>query len=403
MGVWQEELHKWFGLTSIIYTGTPAKRKKVLEEYLQHEGFLITTYAMAKELGYRWDGVFVDEYHTSGLMNHKSKFYKTMEQLSPNCWRLYLLTGTPIRQGVIDLYAPLHLLHPEHFRNYWQFVSRHCVTTQTPFGKCIERTPARVHEFRSMLKSYMIRRLKTEVLQDLPGKQRNVVPLVMTPKQLRAYRALEKEMLYIDESCVDADVIAPNQMVTDLRLRQLLVSPRLLGIDDDGSALAYLTEVVPELLEACKPVVIFTPFRQAVDIIKDVICGWGTNTTVFTLQGGMHPNDFAASWQGFRAYENNKILICVIKSGASFHATCAADCFFLGYEWDFNFNVQAEDRLCRIGQNNFVQCNYLLHTEDTVDTHVKNRLNEKNLAANWCIGTDKQIRDLINANRRRSI
>ena len=95
-------------------------------------------------------------------------------------------------------------------------------------------------------------------------------------------------------------------------------------------------------------------------------------------------------------------MLCVIKSGASFHATESADCFFLGYEWDFNLNVQAEDRLCRLGQNNFVQCNYLLYDNDLIDTAVKDRLNEKQLAADFIIGSEKQFRELMHKIRRGS-
>ena len=109
----------------------------------------------------------------------------------------------------------------------------------------------------------------------------------------------------------------------------------------------------------------------------------------------MNPVEFARQWQGFQDPSNkNKVLLCVIKSGASFHATEAADCFFLGYEWDFNYNVQSEDRLCRMGQKNFVHCRYLLH-EGTVDEQVKSRLNSKNDASNWIIGTDEQYKMML--------
>ena len=88
------------------------------------------------------------------------------------------------------------------------------------------------------------------------------------------------------------------------------------------------------------------------------------------------------------------MLISVIKSGASFHATEAADCFFLGYEWDFNLNCQSEDRLCRIGQKNYVTCNYFVH-KGTVDEEVKMKLNDKNMSSNWIVGTEEQYRLML--------
>lgn len=397
VGVWNEELRKWFDLRALNYTGTPQQRKKTWARFERDEDihFIITTYAMLKELPRGWDAVFADEYHLSGLMNHKTKTAQLFEQHRPYFRNIFLITGTPIRQGVIDLYFPLHICDPQTFPNYWQFVNKHCVVIKTPFGKSIERNPRDIAGFRKLLNNYMVRRLKSEVLHDLPGKQRNAIPLEMTPLQQRMYDEILKEFLYIGEAANDT-VLAPNQMVADLRLRQLLVTPRLLGGDEDGAGFAYLSEVVPSLLHAGRPVVIFTPFRQAITLLEDLVKGWGLNTSVYTLMGGMTPAAFADSWQKFQNLKSaNKVLLCVIKSGASFHATASADCFFLGYEWDFNLNEQAEDRLCRLGQNNFVNCNYLLHTGDTVDMQVKSRLNEKKWSANWIIGSDRQYRDLL--------
>lgn len=396
MGVWNEELRKWFGIRALNYHGTPTQRKKTWARFERDEGikFLITTYAMLKELPKGWDGVFADEYHMAGIINHKTQTSKLMEQHMPYFHNVYLITGTPIRQGVIDLYNPLHLIDPSKFKNYWSFVNTYCVTIQGPFGKSIERNPKNIPEFRKMLNKYMIRRMKVDVLKDLPGKQRNPVPIEMTAKQAAAYKAISEDMIY-EGSDDESIVIAPNQMVADLRLRQLLVCPRLLGIDDDGAGFAYLSEVVPDLLLTGRPVCLFTPFREAIPLMEDLVKGWGLGTDIYILQGGMSPAAFANQWQTFqRSPKKNKVMLCVIKSAASYDAYEAADGYFLGYEWDFNLNVQGEDRMCRLGQTNFVNCSYLLHIGDTVDDLVKDKLNEKQMAADWIIGSEKKVQEM---------
>lgn len=404
MGVWREECEKWFNMSATVYAGTPKQREKIWKQFVEEETkrgpephVLITTYAMLKELPQRWLAMFCDEYHQAGIMNCKTQNYRMVKQHAAFAHYLYLMTGTPIRQGVIDLFAPLHLVDNVMFSSYWGFVNKYCIVTQTPFGKQIERNPANVTRFREILKHYLVRRRKSEVLHDLPGKQRNAISVRMTTKQRKVYNQLAEEMMYVD---ADTALLAPNQMTVDLRLRQLLVTPRLLGIDDDGAGFNYLSEVVPELLRSGRPCVIFTPFRQAVPMLRDLVEGWNLGTEVYTLTGGVSPAIFADTWQGFQRCNidgegGSKVLICVIKSGASFHATSAADCFFLGYEWDFNLNVQAEDRLCRLGQQNFVQCNYLVHEGDSVDDLVKARLNEKQLSADFIIGSEKQFKELL--------
>ena len=391
--VWKNEIQNWFGYSSIIYTGTPKQRQKTREEMFYTSAFVITTYGMLKELHeYAWRGIIADEIHEAGLLNHKTKTYDIFSKFYNKIVWSFLLTGTPIRQGVIDLYAPLHLVDSKVFANYWQFVNKYCIVIETPFGKEIQRNPVDIKGFRKILDRYMIRRLKSEVLKDLPGKQRQPIPLQMTPKQAKAHHDIMEEFIYSDE---DALVVTQNAMSATLRARQVLVTPRLLGIDEDGAALEYLKAEGKNLLDIGKPFVVFTPFRSAIPIISDVIMGLGLATKIYTITGGLKPNEFANQWQGFQENSSsNKVLICVIKSGASFHATAASDCFFLGYEWDFNLNSQAEDRLCRLGQKDFVNCRYLLH-EGTVDEDVKEKLNSKNDASNWIIGTEQQYQMML--------
>ena len=394
--VWQDELQKWFNLEACIYVGTKPQRTKIKinTQLFKDYNFVITTYGMVEELlPFNWVGYIADEIHEAGLLNHKTKTYKTFTLLTKKVQWFYLLTGTPIRQGVIDLFAPLHLLNPDKFKSYWQFVGAHCITMQTPFGKQIERNPRNIAEFRSMLNNYMVRRLKSEVLKDLPGKQRQSIPMEMTSAQKKAYGHIIEEFIYADE---DTTVVTPNAMTAMLKCRQLLVCPRLLGIDDDGAAFKYIVEEGTNLLENNRPFVVFTPFREAIPLLEDAIhTEIGKHVHVYKLMGGLRPSEFANQWQGFMEDPNKvKVLLCTIKSGASFHATVAADVFFLGYEWDFNYNTQAEDRCCRLGQTNFVHCNYLLH-KDTVDEDVRLRLNSKQDASNWIVGTEEQYRMML--------
>lgn len=393
--VWQEEFLKWFNISPIMYLGTPKQRKNIftLQMRGKSSNIVVTTYGMMNELNvHHWDAIAADEIHQAGLLKHTNVTFKNFIAIAKSIRTIYLLTGTPIRQGVVDMFAPLNIVAHTMFPNYWGFVNRYCNVTITPFGKQIERNPRDIPKFREMLKHYMIRRLKSEVLKDLPGKQRNPIPLQMTPKQAKAHQDIMEELCYVDR---DTLVVTPNKMSAILRARQLLVTPRLLGIDDDGAALNYIRETGEALIAARRPFVVFTPFRQALPIFADAIREIDPAITFHYIHGGMTPAAFANSWQSFEKPENKKkVMLCVIKSGASFHATEAADAFFAGYEWDFNLNAQSEDRLCRLGQENFVNCNYLLHN-GTVDEDVKEKMNDKFDAATWIVGTDEQYKMML--------
>jgi SNF2 family DNA or RNA helicase len=418
--VWQEEIHKWFDKKSIIYTGTPAKRKKLWNLFLHSEDtdYLITTYAMASEIitnttrDYRfygrftiprrvndhpWDAFVADEIHSSGLLNHKSKTYGVIEPFLRKLPNVYLLTGTAVRQGVKDFYAPCHIIDSYKFANYWQFVNRYCILLDTPFGKSIERRPKDPQLFRQIISKFMIHRTKKELiargdLKDLPGKQRQILPIIMNDVQEKIYTQLVNDMIAEHEGNI---IVTPNVLTTLTRLKQLLVCPKLLGINDYGASLETIVEMGMNLIENNEAFVIFTPFKQALPYIKEYLLSHMKNLKIYTLSGGMNAKEFADQWMGFQNNPSrNKVLICVIKSGSSFHATTASYGFFLGYEEDFNFNIQAEDRLCRIGQQNFVNVYYPLH-KGTVDDDIIQRLNDKQDASNWIIGDQEQYTQLL--------
>jgi SNF2 family DNA or RNA helicase len=408
------EIEKWFGKKPMIYHGPPAQRAKIWHQFLESHQceYLITTYAMLNEIEARtatakgygrffnkkplWDALICDEIHENGLLNHKTQTYTEVEKFARDITDVHQLTGTPVRQGVINLFGPLHIVDRYNFSNYWGFVNKWCITLNTPFGKSIERRPNDPAAFRQMMTNYMIRRtkegLKNSGCKDLPGKQRQCLTVEMTPSQEQVYYDLLNEMIAVQG---DTCIIVPNKMSLMLRLRQLLVCPRILGVPDDGGALNAIIEQGADLIDNHQPFVIFTPFKDAIPFIEQKAKEEIVGIQVYQVHGGMTAKAFAQQWQTFLSNRNSKkLLICTIASGSSFNATCASYCFFLGYEWDFNLNAQSEDRLCRDGQPNFVNCYYTMYN-GTVDEDVKQKLNDKKDASDWCVGTEEQYQLLL--------
>lgn len=404
--VWEEEIKKWTGKKSIVYHGTPAKRKKIWDSFIMdcEVDYLITTYGIMDEVMTRtqiakqtekfnngWDILIADEIHEVGLFNHKCPTYEKFEKHARSIPFVYLLTGTPIRKGCIDLYGPLHIVDRYKFSNYWGFVNKHCITIDTPFGKSIERRPLYPEQFREMLSKYMIRRTKDQVLTELPGKQRQPLYIEMNDKQSKWYDQMLSEMFIVEGNNV---IMAPNQMTVLMRLKQLLACPKMLGLDDYGAALDTIAEMGESIIDNGQPFVVFTPFKQAIPFIKERLNKQIKDLTFYVISGGLTAEQFATQWKGF-LYDKNtrKVEICVIKSSASFNAYVASNCFFLGYEEDFTLNAQAEDRLRRGEQKNFVMCYYPMH-KGTVDEDVARRLNDKQEASDWIVGNNEIFESL---------
>lgn len=396
-GVWQNEAKKFYGWDSTIYKGTPKARKEIWKNL--NTDIVITNPAQLKEivgLQNKWDMVVCDEAHLAGLLNHKTATYKLFEKIE--CEYFYPLTGTPIRRNPADLYAPLHLINPKVFKSYWQFVNKYCNVIDNGFGKEILSKPKNPLEFKKMLDWYMIRRLKKDYLEELPEKIRGVIPIEMSGKQAKAYKQMEEEMMLIED--VEDFTLASTAMVKILRLRQLLVCPKMLGVDDYGNGIRALAEeLIPNDFKEKRSVIICTPFRKAIPFIKEYLISQMPDIKIFEIHGDIKETaaEVAAKYQACKSID--KVLIYTIKSGASFTATDASMVYFLGAEWTNTDNFQAEDRCYRIGQKRSVDVKYFCY-KDSVDDEVRDRLNSKSASAAWVLRPEYMIEKIKERKRK---
>ena len=409
--VWKSEITKWLNKDAVIYTGTPKKRIECWNTFMSGQyDYIITNFAQIKEIGWllgckhklfvepsqhtgtqpqaRLKAVILDEAHMSGIFNVKNKAFKLCDKLFPMFPIKYILTGTPVRQGCIDLYGSLHLLDRTNFPSYWDFVNHWCVKIQTPFGMEIERNPANLKAWRNMLSKYQVRRKSADVLTQLPGKRRQKLIVKMSKEQERLYKQLEEDMLALIPDNGDI-VITPTVMTQILRQRQVLASPALLGSKDRGSGVNAIIDHSHLDLDQNVPVVVFTTFRALLPILKEAFEQEYPGIPVYEIKGGLSAEEFGTAWKSFQNGTGKAVLLVVIKSGASFHATRAHTAYFIGPEWDATLNVQAEDRLNRIGQKNFVNIFYV-SSETLVEQRVWSLLNNKTEASIFITGTEQE-------------
>lgn len=414
LGVWQNELEKWQDEKSIIYTGTPKEREKLWSEFITSDcKFLITNYEMQAEIGirsgiavktlrtainqpgtFKWGSIIWDEVHDAGILNHKTATYKISAKLAKDIPDKYVLTGTPVKKGCVDLFGPLSLVDPKRFKSYWSFVNTWCVITTTPFGKEIEPNPRDLVAFRKMLSQYMIRRLKKEVDNELPAKIRQPLIVNMNKKQEKVYKELTEELIATVPDGGEL-LITPGTLPLMIRQRQILACPQELGFKERGAAIDAIIEHSHLSLDNGKPVAVFTPFRRAIPWCEEAFRSEYSDVRIYKIQGQMTADEFRDSWTGFQNDKYpRKVLLCVIKSGASFTATACSTGYFLGYEWDFTLNEQAEDRLYRMGQSETVNIFYVIH-KGTIDEVVLDKLNQKKTCSNLIVGSEKQFLEAI--------
>lgn len=393
---WGAEGEKWFSLRSIVYTGTVAVRKRLLETFINdcEITILVTTYAMLSEVMniIKWDALIQDEVHRAGLFNRKSKTWAISAKASRLVATYVAVTGTPIRRDLTDLWPILHIINPIKFASFWNFVNDHCIVTTIGYDRQIEGRPKDVLKFKQLVSTYMVRHKKKDVLTELPSKQRNVVFCDLDPIQLRAYKSLIETMVYEEDNSF---IVTPTIIAMITRLRELLVCPRVLDINSDGVAIELVGDMLDDLfiLERCA--VIFTPYRRAVKHFRSYLMKRFKGIEVYEIHGQLSAQEISLAESRFQHSNNcRRVMICVIRSSTSFQLFKASDCFFIGYEWSAIDNSQAEDRLHRIGQQNNVICNYIVHN-NTIDAEVALVLNRKQQAENWVLNSDQVLARIV--------
>jgi SNF2 family DNA or RNA helicase len=154
--------------------------------------------------------------------------------------------------------------------------------------------------------------------------------------------------------------------VKTLRLRELLVSPRILGIDDDGAAIPALYE---KLEERGTPSLVYTPFKKGVTLIANYMRARGWDAAEMSSE---HTNSASRVTEAVRTFQQStnpkRILVSTVQMGTSWTGTAAQQAWFVGYDWAPQINIQAEDRMNRYGGHGY-ECGYFCHI-GTVDEHV---------------------------------
>src|SRR5499427_8742311 len=179
--VWRYEIERWTEKLDrphevITYSGETVNKKGAIVEF--PDG---------------WATFTIDEYHKTGLPNASgkkgtgSKFADAVKDVKAQ--RRYAVTGTPMGGRPIKLWGALHFLYPEQFTSKWQWAKTWLEVSSNGYGQDIGSIlRGREEEFYKALAPYVVRRLKSEVLPQLPPKQYIDVWCDMSSKQSQQYK-----------------------------------------------------------------------------------------------------------------------------------------------------------------------------------------------------------------------
>jgi len=309
--------------------------------------------------------VIGDEAHY--IKNTRSNRSKAFKKLCKNAESVILLTGTPVLNRPIELYPLLNLLAPHEFGNYIEFGKRYCagyrkkIITRGGIPRYVWNFDgiSNLDELNQRLKNtVMIRRLKKDVLKDLPPKQYAVVPIEISNKD--AYIKAENTFISWLAEQVRKGVYDGKRLSAALKAEALVKINYLKQIAAYGK-LNTAIDWIKDFLESGEKLVVFAHHRDIILRIAKQFPGCAV------VAGDT--KDRMSEVDRFQNDPNCRLFIGSIQAaGVGLTLTAASNVAFIEYPWrpaDFD---QAVDRLHRIGQKSSVTAWCLIANVDGIKT-----------------------------------
>lgn len=368
----------------------------------------------------KWFHVIADEVHRA--KNRKAQQTVALKKMRTK--HKLGLSGTPADDKPDDFYSILNWLYPSVFTSYWRFFNYHCIVVHhdesgTSCGCLKEKGhghkrpyrevvgTANVDELKEQIAPYYVRRLKEDVLKELPGKYYTTIQVDLTQQQRRAYNEMRKSMLAWVGTQEDQPVAAPVVVSQLTRLQQFACAygqletvikrrrdvrdcedsrckragkcqghkMEVLRLTDPSSKLDAVMQLVED--NPGKQLVVFGQSKQTINLLAERLRK--KNITVGVLTGDTPQSERGKLVEDFQSGKLQMFVGTIKAGGEGITLTAASTMVFLDRAWSPSKNRQAEDRLHRIGQENAVQVIDIV-ARDTVDL---GRLQKIKLKWSW--------------------
>lgn len=374
---WEEECRRFYPAAQIAaVAGAANTRKMQIEDWDQHD-ILITSYDLLKRDidlygGRRFDYMIIDE--AQYIKNASTLAAKAVKAIASGC--RFALTGTPIENRLSELWSIFEFLMPGYLFSYKKFKEE----LEGPIAEGKDEA-ARVRLSR-FVRPFILRRLKKEVLKELPDKVEEVVYARMEEEQNSLYQAREKQLLMTLASQTDADFKTQKLWVLAelTALRQICCNPALVYDNYTGDSAKTRTciEVVENAVGSGHKVLLFSQFASMLEQLSGLFAEVGLRA--FLLTGKTNKEERRRLVAEFQKGEADVFLISLKAGGTGLNLTAADLVIHYDPWWNLAAQNQATDRAYRIGQDNKVTVLRLIMKGTIEERILKMQEDKQNLA-----------------------
>lgn len=363
---WESEIHRFApSLTVCSVTGSAAERKQLLQQTTAQ--VLLTSYDLLKRDVEQYTQQFslciIDE--AQNIKNHATKAARAVKAIQAD--NRFALTGTPIENRLSELWSIFDFLLPGMLGRYETFRQRY----ETAIVQ--EQDEVALKRLQKKIQPFILRRVKQDMLKDLPEKIETVVYSKMEAEQRKLYTAnLQRVLDSLQQKSADQVHREKLQILAELtRLRQLCCDPALLYENYTGGSAKLDTcmELIDTALESGSKVLVFSQFTTMLDRIRQRLDA--RQIASFTLVGATSKEKRAELVQRFNNGQEASVFLISLKAGGTgLNLTAASVVIHVDPWWNGAVQEQATDRAHRIGQKQTVTV-FQLITKDTIEEKIQ--------------------------------
>lgn len=366
---WKKELNKFApDLSVTVINGNSNERKEKIKNINKYD-VVITSYDMLKrdieyykDIKFRF--VIADE--AQYIKNNNTKNSKSLKKL--NGVTKFALTGTPIENSLSELWSIFDFCMPDYLYSYSKFKEDYEVPIIKDENKNI------MEKLSAQVRPFILRRIKKDVLKELPEKTETVMYSSMEDEQRSIYEAYlleaKKDMEdMIQDSSFEKNKLQILSLIT--RLRQICCHPSLFISNYTGSSskLTQCIDILKESLLSNHKVLLFSQFTSVLDILKIEL--EKNNIPYMELTGKTKADKRLDMVNRFNTENDIKVFLISLKAGGTGLNLVGADTVIhFDPWWNLSVQNQATDRAHRIGQKKNVQV-FKLITENSIEEKIE--------------------------------
>lgn len=367
---WQEEIEKFAPfLKTVIVVGAPEERVATINSAKKDLSIdvVITSYPLIRRdieayADIQFHTMFIDE--AQFIKNANSRNAKSVKAIQAK--HKFALTGTPIENSLAELWSIFDFIMPFYLFTSSKFQSIY----EKPIIK--DGNEEALSDLNRHIRPFILRRMKKEVLSELPDKVETKYMTEMTDNQKKVYAAYLANIrndLFKDGAEGGFERKKIEILAALTRLRQICCHPSTFIENYKGGSgkMELLMEILPDIIGAGHRVLIFSQFTSMLHLIEEELKK--TEFTYFILEGSTNIETRKEYVKSFNEGERDIFLISLKAGGTGLNLVGADTVIHFDPWWNPAVEEQATDRVYRIGQTNSVQVIKLI-TRDTIEEKI---------------------------------